>query len=79
MDLFREVNVEMGFHENWVRLVMETIRTVSYSILINGTPQGFIKPTRGIRQGDPLSPYLFLLCSEGLNGLIKNSVATGDL
>ena len=79
MDLFREVNVEMGFHENWVRLVMETNRTVSYSILINGTPQGFIKPTRGIRQGDPLSPYLFLLCSEGLNGLIKNSVATGDL
>ena len=54
-------------------------RTISYSILINGTPRGFIKPTKGICQGDPLSPYLFLLCFEGLNGLIKNSVVAGDL
>ena len=69
----------MGFHENWVRLVMETVRTVSYSILINGSPRGFIKPSRGIRQGDPLSPYLFLLVSEGLNGLINKSVAMGDI
>ena len=71
--------LKMGFHDNWVRLVMETVRIVSYSILINDSSQGFIKPARGIHQGDPLSPYLFLLCSEGLNGLIKNSVAAGDL
>ena len=71
--------LKMGFHDNWVRLVMETVRTISYSILINGTPRGFIKPTKGICQGDPLSPYLFLLCFEGLNGLIKNSVVAGDL
>ena len=71
--------LKMGFHENWVRMVMETVRIVSYSILINGSPQGFIKPTRGIRQGDPLSPYLFLLVSEGVNGLINKSVAMGDL
>ena len=71
--------LKMGFHENWVRLVMETVRRVSYSILINGSPPGFIKPSRGIRQGDPLSPYLFLLVSEGLNGLINKSVAMGDI
>ena len=58
---------------------METVRTVSYSILINGSPRGFIKPTRGIRQEDPLSPYLFLLVFEGLNGLINKSVAMSDL
>ena len=77
--VLEKLMLKMGFHDNWVRLVMETVRTVSYSILINGTPRGFIKPSRGIRQEDLLSAYLFLLCSEGLNGLIKNSVAVGDL
>lgn len=71
--------LKIGFHDNWVRLGMETVKIVSYSILINGTPWGFIKPARGIRQGGPLSPYLFLLCSKGLNVLIQNSVAVGDL
>ena len=71
--------LKMGFHDNWVRMVMETVRIVSYSILINGSPRGFIKLTRGIQQGDSLSPFLFLLVSEGLNGLIKKSVAVGDL
>ena len=68
----------MGFHGRWVDLVMATIKSVSYSFFINGVPRGFIKPTRGIRQGDPLSPYLFLLCSNGLNGLLKKAVARGD-
>ena len=49
---------------------METIHTASYSVLINGEPQGFVKPTRGIKQGDPLSPYLFLLCVEGLSAML---------
>ena len=71
--------LKMGFHDNWVRMVMETVRTVSYSILINDSPRGFIKLTRGIQQGDSLSPFLFLLVSEGLNGLIKKSVVVGDL
>ena len=62
----REVMKRMGFNEKWVELVMECVSTVSYSLLINGDPMGNIKPSRGIHQGDPLSPYLFLLCSEGL-------------
>ena len=53
---------------------MECVKSVTYSILVNGEPKGHIIPTRGIRQGDPLSPYLFLLCSEGLNGLIKHAM-----
>ena len=44
---------------------------------INGKPKGHIIPTRGIRQGNPLSPYLFLLCAEGLSSLIKKVVDDG--
>ena len=55
------------------------LTTISYSILINGKPKGMIVPTRGIRQGDPLSPFLFLLCIEGLNGLISQAANRGDI
>jgi hypothetical protein len=58
---------------------MNCISTVSYSILVNGEPHGFLKPSRGIRQGDPISPYLFLLCAEGLHYLISNAKDRGSL
>ena len=51
---------------------------MSYSILVNGEPKGEISLIRGIRQGGPLSPYLFLLCSEGLNRMIQRA-ARDDL
>ncbi|XP_030970994.1 uncharacterized protein LOC115991444 [Quercus lobata] len=70
---------KMGFHEKWVALMMECISTVSYSILINGEPSETIHPNRGIRQGDPLSPYLFLLCTEGLHGLISHAASEGHI
>ena len=47
--------------------------------MVNGEPRGNIIPTRGLRQGDPLSPYLFLLCSKGLNGLIHHDVNEGKI
>ena len=61
----------MGMDSRWIHLAMETVTTASYSILINGEPRGHINPSRGIRQGDPLSPYLFLLCAEGLSAMLK--------
>ena len=61
---------KMGFCEKWVSLIFECISTVSYSILVNKEPNRDIRPSRGIRQGNPLSPYLFLLCSEGLNRML---------
>ena len=67
----------MGFHERWINLIYGCINSVSYSVLVNREPKGNIIPTRGIRQGDPLSPYLFLLCSGGLNRLIQRAVMEG--
>uniref|UniRef100_A0A2N9G161 Reverse transcriptase domain-containing protein n=1 Tax=Fagus sylvatica TaxID=28930 RepID=A0A2N9G161_FAGSY len=75
----KQVMIRMGFCDNWISLIMECISTVSYSLLINGEPTGHIIPTRGIRQGDPISPYLFLLCAEGLNGLLQKATSQGDI
>ncbi|OMO64639.1 reverse transcriptase [Corchorus capsularis] len=66
----------LGFSSHWIELVMEGIRSVSYSILINGQQTARLSPTRGIRQGDPLSPYLFLFCMEAFSCLISNAEAT---
>ena len=59
--------------------MMACITTASYSVLINGQPHGHITPTRGLRQGDPLSPYLFLMCTEGLHGLINKAATNGSI
>ena len=63
--------IKLGLDHRWVNMAMETITTTSYSIIINREPKGFISPSRGIKQGDPLSPYLFLLCVEGLSALLR--------
>ena len=70
---------KLDFVEHWRRLIMRCVTTVSYAFNINGRPRGRIIPTRGIRQGDSLSPYLFLLCAEGLSALIKSVVESGSL
>ena len=68
-----KVMEKTGFHEKWIQLIMQCITTVSYSMIINGSVHGCIFPIRGLRQGDPLSPYLFLLCVDGFSSLIKDA------
>ena len=60
-----------GFHDTWIQWVMQCVSTTSFSILINGSLFGFIRPRRGVRQRDPLSPFLFVLVGEVLARLIE--------
>ena len=59
--------------------MMFCVSIVSYSVMINGAPKGYIHPTRGIRQGDPISLFLFLICTKGLHDLLTQSAVRGDI
>ena len=58
---------------------MRLVSTVSFSILFNGDQQESFMPSRGIRQGDPISLYLFLLAAEGLSFLLKSMIQSSVL
>lgn len=70
---------KMGFCKQWIGLIMRCVKTVTYLILVNEKPKGLIHPSRGLRQGDPLSPSLFLLCIEVLQGQIKKIASNGNI
>jgi hypothetical protein len=69
--------IKLGFDARWVHLVMKCVTSVWYSVIVNGNPVGNITSSRGIRQGDPISPYLFLLCVEGLSALLGQAEEKG--
>ena len=70
---------KLCFGEKWIRWKKWCVSTTSFSVLVNDTPSGFFQSSRGLRQRDPLSPYLFVVVREALNCLIKRAVSGGFL
>ncbi|XP_050111734.1 uncharacterized protein LOC126590290 [Malus sylvestris] len=70
---------KLGFSDRWIRMVMMCIPAVTYSFKLNGDPVGYVHPERGIRQGDPLSLYLFVMCADGLSTLLTRAELDEDL
>ena len=71
--------LHLGFSEIFVKIIMSCVTSISYSMLLNGELTGNIKPSRGLHQGDPLSPYLFLICAMGFQGLLHKAESEGHL
>lgn len=63
--------LRLGFSERFVATIMRCVSTVSFSVRVNGQLSTPFTPSRGIWQGEPISPYLLLLCSEGLSCLLR--------
>lgn len=67
----------LGFGQRWCHWIKSCISTVQFSILVNGSPTGFFGGSRGLRQGDPLSPLLFLLVMEVLSKMFQVTEEAG--
>ena len=68
-----------GFSDKWIQMISQCISTPSFFILINGSPAGFFTSNRGIRQGDPISPFLFILVTDVLSRLFLQKEADSSL
>ncbi|KAL0402832.1 UNVERIFIED_CONTAM: LINE-1 retrotransposable element O protein [Sesamum radiatum] len=70
---------ELGLNETFVNWISQCISSASFSLLINGAPFDFFRPSRGIRQGDPLSPYLFIIYAEFMSRLLLKEESLGNI
>ena len=64
----------LGFCEKWIKWIKSCLVSSSVSVLVNGSPTSEFCPKRGLRQGDPLAPFLFLIVAEGLAGVVRIAV-----
>ena len=70
---------KMGFLEIWITWIMRCITSAKYKVLVNGEPRGNIVPGRGLRQGDPLSSFIFIQCTEALVSLLNHAESQGKI
>ncbi|KAL4323583.1 hypothetical protein GQ457_11G024750 [Hibiscus cannabinus] len=74
-----DIMAKMGYALKWIDTVMTCVATVSYCFKMNGAISYPFRPSIGLRQGDPLSPYLFLFCTHGLSALLIKEQREGHL
>lgn len=72
-----DVLKKMNFGEKWIHWIISIFQTIYIAVLINGSPTQEFKPTRGLRQGDPLSPLLFNIVGQILHKLIHTAEIMG--
>jgi hypothetical protein len=75
----QKVMLRMGFARRWVDMIMACVSSVRYNVRFNSMETDVFIPSRGFRQGDPLSPYLFLLVAQGLSSMLKGAEQRGEL
>ena len=75
----RAIMLKLGFHQLWVDMIMRLVSSVSFAVLFNGECLETLNPSRGIRQGDSISPYLFVLAAKGLSCLLKSRMQSSVL
>ena len=69
----------MGFAHRWVGWIMSCVTTVRYTLKFNGALLDLFSPSRGLRQGCPLSPFLFLFVADGLSALLQREVQNENI
>lgn len=78
-NFLRDMLKSMGFESKWLQWMEASVITSHVSILVNEIPKKEFKVERGLRQGDPLSPFLFVVVAECLTGLVKKVVDLGEI
>jgi len=70
---------KLGFHSKWINWVKGCLESASVFVLVNGSPTEEFRPTKGLRHGDPLTPFLFLIVAKGIAGFVRQALKETSL